>query len=121
MDSCAAAAFPGQDVQMAYGQSKKVRYVRSPKDIDWNYPLKDQLEPQLKGGPDPTKSFEELCMLQICIPKLDDDAFKKIFPGTEHCILCITQKTGGRYFVHLNDAAAWIINELFVSVSSSSR
>ena len=69
------------------------------------YPLKDQLEPQLKGGPDPSKPFEELCMLRNRIPNLDDDVFKKIFPGTEHCILCITQKTGTRHFVHLSEAA----------------
>ena len=102
MDSCAADALPGQAIQMAYGQMPKILYVKSPTNIDWNSPLKDQLEPQLTGGPDPKKTFEELCFLRSRIPKLDDDGFKKIFPGTEHCILCVAQKTGARHFIHLS-------------------
>ena len=57
MDSCAAAALPRQDIPMAYGQKSKKRYVKSPSDIAWNFPLKDQLESQLTRGPDPKKSF----------------------------------------------------------------
>ena len=96
MDSCAATALPGQDVQMAYGQKSKVRYVRSPSNIDWHFPLKDQLEPQLKGGPDPTKTFEELCMLRNSLPKLDDDSFKKIFqaPNTA-CYASLKRRAPG--------------------------
>ena len=59
VDSCEAAALPGQDVPMAYGQKPKSWYVGSPSDIDWTSPLKDQLEPQLSGGPNPKKSHED--------------------------------------------------------------
>ena len=111
LDSCAAAALPGQDVPMAYGQKPKIRHVKSPSDIDWDSSLKDQLEPQLSGGPDPKKkSFEELCVIRNRIPKMDDTGFQKIFPGQEQCILCVVQKNGSRHFIHLREAAAWIIN-----------
>ena len=35
--------------------------MRSPSDIDWHLPLKDHFEPQLKGGPDPTKTKSFVC------------------------------------------------------------
>ena len=57
MDSCAAAAIPGRDYPMSPNEIPKIRKVKSPSDINWHRPLKEQLEPQLKGGPDPTKSF----------------------------------------------------------------
>ena len=65
-----------QDDPMQHAQeSKYIRYVRSPTDINWNYPLKDQLRPRLKGGLTPGRSFKEL-----------------------------------RHFIHLREAAAWVIN-----------
>ena len=82
-------------------KSKKKRYVKSPSDIDCNFPLKDQLEPQLTGGPDPKKTFEELRFFRNRTPKMDDDGFKKIFPGTEHCILRVNHKNGSRHFISI--------------------
>ena len=92
-----------QDLTIQYHPMKKpnIYMVNSPSDIDWRRPL------NLKGGPDPTKTFEELCMLRSNIPKINDDTFQQIFPSDN--ILCITQKTG-RHFVHLREATAWIIN-----------
>ena len=60
--SCTAAALPGEDVQMARateadGRKPRIKYVASPSDIDWNYPLQDQLEPQMYGGPNPKKTI----------------------------------------------------------------
>ena len=111
MDTCAAtAALPGQDIPMAHGQKPKIRYVKSPSDIDWGSSLKDQLEPQLSGGPDPKKSFEELCMIRNRIPKMDDQGFQAIIPSKEQCIICVVHKNGSRHFIHLSEAAAWIIN-----------
>ena len=100
MDSCAAAALPGE--------RRRFYKIRSPSDIDWSRPLKEQLEPNLKGGPDKTKTFEELCMLRSNIPKLDDHGFQQIYPSDN--IICVTQKTGGRHFIHMREAAAWVIN-----------
>ena len=109
MDSCAvAAAIPGRDYPMSPNQIPKIYKIRSPSDIDWSRPLKDQLAPQVKGGPDPSKPCEELCMLRSNVLKINDDIFQQIFPSDND--LCITQKTGGRHFVHLREAAAWIIN-----------
>ena len=104
MDSCAAAALPGRDYPMSTAGKPKIHTVNSPNDIDWRMPLKQQLETNLKGGPDKLKTFEELCMLRSNIPKVDDDVFQKIYPSDN--ILCIKQKTGARHFIHMREAAA---------------
>ena len=59
MDSCAAAALPGNP-----NERHRFHTIRSPTDIDWSRPLKEQLEPNFTGGPDKSKPFEELCMLR---------------------------------------------------------
>ena len=100
MDSCAATALPDE--------KRKIYVVRSPSDIDWRVPLKQQLEPNLKGGPDKCKTFEELCMLRNNIPKMNDDTFQQIYPSDN--ILCVKQKTGARHFIHMREAAAWVLN-----------
>ena len=59
-------------------------------------------------------------MLRINIPKINDDTFQQIFPSDN--ILCITQKTGGRHFVHLRDSSSMGHSmELIGSVFSSNR
>ena len=98
--SAAAAALPGE--------RRKFYKIRSASDINWSRPLKEQLEPNLTGGPDKTKTFDELCMLRSNIPKLDDHGFQLIYPSDN--IICITQKTGARHFIHMREAAAWVIN-----------
>ena len=40
------------DVRESYGQGLKIQYVQSPTEINWNFPLHEQLEPHLSGGPD---------------------------------------------------------------------
>ena len=44
-------------------QGKFVK-IKSVLDIDWSRPLWEQLAPVLKGGPNPTKSQEELRALR---------------------------------------------------------
>ena len=108
MDSCTATAIPGRDYPMSPNEKPKIYMVNSPSDIDWRRPLKEQLAPNLKGGPDKTKPFEELCMLRNNIPEMTDDTFQQIFPSDN--IQCVTQKTGGRHFIHPREAATWILN-----------
>ena len=55
---------PAEDDQGYYSDRRRYRRVRSASDIDWTNPLEEQLEPNLKGGPDPSKSFDDLCMLR---------------------------------------------------------
>ena len=49
-------------------------------------------------------------MIRNRIPKMDDRGFQAIFPGKEQRIICVVHKNGSRHFVHLSEAAAWIIN-----------
>ena len=57
--------------------------MRSSTDIDWTRPLAVQLEPNLKGGPDPSKSFEDLCLLRKQIPRLSNSIFNQIYPSDQ--------------------------------------
>ena len=57
---------------------RRYRRVRSASDINWDQPLEEQLEPNLKGGPDPSKSFEDLCLLCKQIPRLDNRHFNRV-------------------------------------------
>ena len=103
MSSCAAAADPGN-------RSERGRFyrMRSASDIDWNHPLSDQLEPNFKGGPLESTSFEDLCMLRRQIPKMDNQGFNQIYPKDN--IICVVQKTMGRHYIHAREAAAWVLN-----------
>ena len=44
--------------------------VKSNRDIDWSKPLWEQLAPVLKGGPSPSKSYEELRTIRAKVPEL---------------------------------------------------
>ena len=139
MSSCAATARPGEDVQMAqasaltqmqqvfqgletpkgqsmakvsqtWGQKPRVQWVCSPSDIDWNYLFHDQLEPQFYGGPDPKTSKNDLRLLRNQVPKLDDKTFKDIFPGEDESVICVVKNNYSRRYVHLQEAATWILN-----------
>ena len=103
MSSCATAADPGNP-----NERRRIYRVRSASDIDWNYHLSEQLEPNFKGGPREYTSFEDLCMLRKQIPKMDDHGFKQIYPNDN--VICVVQKTSGRHFIHMREAATWVLN-----------
>ena len=100
MSSCAAAADPGNRSECG-----RIYRVRSASDIDWNRPLSEQLEPNFKGGPRESTSFEDLCMLRRQIPKMDNHGFNQ-----KDNIICDVQKTMGRHYIHMREAAAWVLN-----------
>ena len=102
MSSCAAAAAERPR------EGSRWYKVNSPSDIDWSRPLKEQLEPNFTGGPDKLKTFEELCMLRSNIPKMNDDTFQQIYLSGK--IICVIQKTSGRHFIHMREAATWVLN-----------
>ena len=91
---------------MGYGWKQRIQNVRSPKHIDWESPLKDQLEPQMSGGPNSKRSKADLRSLRSHIPKLDDQTLQALFPGKEHSIICVVMKNWSRHYVHLSEAAA---------------
>ena len=103
VSSCAAAADPGNP-----NECRRIYRVRSATDIDWNYLLSEQLEPNFKGGPRETTSFEDLCMLRRQIPRMDDQGFKQIYPKDN--IVCVVQKTSGQHYIHMREVAAWVLN-----------
>ena len=76
-------------------------------DIDWNYPLEEQLAPNFTGGPRETTSFDDLCMLRRQIPKMDKRSFDQIYPNDN--IIRVVQKTHGVHEVHMREVAAWVL------------
>ena len=86
----------------------RIYRVRSASDIDWNYPLEDQLEPNLKGGPRESTSIDDLCMLRKQIPKMDNHTFNQIYPSDN--VIRVVQKTHGVHEVKMCEVAAWVLN-----------
>ena len=70
--------------------------------------ISSELEPNFKGGPRESTSFEDLCVLRRQIPKMDDHGFNQIYPKDN--IICVVQKTMGRYYIHMRETAAWVLN-----------
>ena len=86
----------------------RYRRVRSSTDINWDYPLEEQLEPNLKGGSDPSKSFEDLRLLRKQIPRLDNYHFNQIYPSDN--VTRVVQKSHGVHDVKMREVAAWVLN-----------
>ena len=74
VSSCAAAADPGNP-----NERRRIYRVRSVTDIDC-YPLEEHREPNFKGGPRESTSFNDLCMLRQHVPKMDTHGFDQIYP-----------------------------------------
>ena len=77
-------------------------------DINWDNTLEEQLEPNLKGGPDPSKSFDDLCLLRKQIPRLDNWHFNLIYPKDN--VIRVVQKSHGVHEVKMREVAAWVLN-----------
>ena len=82
--------------------------MRSATNINWDHPLDGQLEPNLKGGPDPSKSFDDLCLLRKQIPRLDNRHFNEICPSDS--VIRVVQKSHGVHDVKMHEVAAWVLN-----------
>ena len=67
-----SSSSPAADPMERMSDRGRYKTIRSATDIDWTRPLHEQLEPNLKGGPDPSKSFEDLCLFRKQIPQLSD-------------------------------------------------
>ena len=103
MSSCAAADDPWNPYERHL-----IARVRSASDIDWNYSLEEQLEPNLKGGPRESTSFDDLCMLRKQIPKMDNRTFDQIYPNDN--VIRVVQKTHGVHEVKMREVATWVLN-----------
>ena len=102
MSTSAPAVVPEERVT----EDGKYRTIRSATDIDWNRPLHEQLEPNLKGGPRSSTTFADLCMLRAKkIPKLSREIFNDIFPSDN--TITAVQKSHGVHKIHMSKAAAW--------------
>ena len=91
MSSCAADEDP---------RYRKIYRVRSASDIE--------LEPNLKGGPRESTSFDDLCMLRKQIPKMDNRTFHQIYPNDN--VIRVVQKTHGVHEVKMREVATWVLN-----------
>ena len=89
-------------------ENGKILKVRSVTDIDWAYPLHEQLEPVLKGGPRSTTTPAELRMLRLQIPKLTKHLFDGLFPADS--VITAVQKNHGVQKINMNEVATWVLN-----------
>ena len=96
-------------VQEPYvAENGKIRIIRSVTDIDWQYPLYEQLEPNLKGGPRSSTSQKELRMLRAQLPNLTKHLFDGLFPADN--VITAVQKNHGVHKIHMSEVATWVIN-----------
>ena len=72
------------------------------------YPLYEQLEPILKGGPRSTTSQAELRVLRAQIPKLTKHLFDGLFPADN--TITAVQKNHGVHKIHMSEVATWVLN-----------
>ena len=101
-------AQPAADPRDRIAESGKYKTIRSATDIDWTRPLHEQLEPNLKGGPRESTSFDDLCMLRAKIPRLSHSFFHEIYPSDN--IIRVVQKSHGEHHVKMSEVAAWVLN-----------
>ena len=72
---------------------------------------KIRLEPQLFGGPNPKKSKDELRSIfagQFQSWMTRDSRIS--FQEKNSAIICVVQKNYARHYIHLSEAATWILN-----------
>ena len=103
-----SSSSPAADPSDRDSDSGKIKVVRSSTDIDWTRPLHKQLEPNLKGGPRESTTFDDLCMLRSRIPKLSLDQFDDIYPSDN--IIRVVQKSHGVHQVKMSEVAAWVLS-----------
>ena len=81
--------------------------IKSVLDIDWSRPLWEQLAPVLKGGPDPSKSYKELCEIRAQVPELTNHQLEGIFPA-DNVVTAV--QSHGVHKIHMREVAAWVLN-----------
>ena len=106
--SPSAVDMPRQGAPSPKGGRGRYYGLRSATDINWDHPLEEQLEPNLKGGPDPSKSFDDLCLLRKQIPRLDNRHFNQIYLSDN--VIRVVQKSRGVHNVKMREVAAWVLN-----------
>ena len=103
-----SSSSPAVDPEDTFSGRGRYKRVRSSTEIDWTRPLEVQLEPNLKGGPDPSNSFEELRLLRKQIPKLSISTFNQIYPSDN--VIRVVQKPHGVHEVKMREVAARVLN-----------
>ena len=66
------------------------------------------LNPNLKGGPKKSTTFDDLCMLRSRIPRLSLSQFNDIHPNDN--IIEVVQKNHGVHRVNMSEVAAWVLS-----------
>ena len=103
-----SSSSPAADPRDRITESGKYKNILSATDIDWTRPLHEQLEPNLKGGPRASTSFDDLCMLRSKVPRLSHSIFQEIYPHDN--IIRVVQKTYGEHHVKMSEVAAWVLS-----------
>ena len=103
-----SSSSPAVDPEERISGRGRYKTVRSSTDIEWTRPLEEQLEPNLHGGPGPSKSFADLCLFRKQIPRLANSHFNQIYPSDN--VIRVVQKSHGVHDVEMREVAAWVLN-----------
>ena len=96
-----------QDRRARLNDEGKYLRVKSPRDIDWSKPLYDQLATVLRGGPSPSKSYEELRAVRAEVPALTTFTLNGLFPADN--VITVT-KNHAVHKIYMTEPAAWVLN-----------
>ena len=96
-----------KDRQARLNDEGKYLRVKSPRDIDWNKPLYEQLAYVLQGGPSPSKSHDELRAIRARVPELTTFTLNGLFPADN--VITVT-KNHAVHKIYMTEPAAWVLN-----------
>ena len=96
-----------QDRRARLNDEGKYLRVKSPRDIDWNKPLCDQLAAVLQGGPSPGKSHDELRAIRARVPELTTFTLNGLFPADN---VITATKNHAVHKIYMSEPAAWVLN-----------
>ena len=96
-----------KDRQARLNDEGKYLRVKSPRDIDWNKPLYEQLAYVLQGGPSPSKSHDELRAIRAQVPELTTFTLNGLFPADN--VITVT-KNHAVHKIYMTEPAAWVLN-----------
>ena len=96
-----------QDRRARLNDEGKYLRVKSPRDIDWNKPLCEQLAAVLQGGPSPSKSHDELRAIRARVPELTTFTLNGLFPADN---VITATKNHAVHKIYMSEPAAWVLN-----------
>ena len=95
------------DRRARLNEEGKYLRVKSPRDIDWDKPLWEQLAAVLRGGPNPGTSHDELRTIRAQVPEMTTFILNGLFPADN---VITATKNHAMHKIHMSEPAAWVLN-----------